>query len=436
MASAPKDKKEKEHGEEWGGCEEKGENIGKSEGRMLNGFDRRTGGRNRCFTCNSDYQFAPQCPRKESRGEGPNPSTCVWKEPSRPPYSSIAVESPISVQTDGYDEKSDQRGKCGRPLSATLDLGGQFLCVREDCVVALGAGAAANLVLFNWLENHNLLLGTHGFPGVSTYPTGARFEFGDGRQGEARLAADISVGNAGAVGALTAFAFEADSPALLRKGILEATGGQSACTAVMLTLRNHELGHYVFIVVSLGKGPPSLDRGPKLTASYFEWACAKKRPDLADGGLHIPLSQGGLYRREPPRIFPAGKAGTLGGARNGCLSDAKKIIMKLHVDWGHASAQQLKRAPVDTDGENMPLVNYVAEVLEHCEVRRAFDKAPHVAIAGASTVSLPNGNLQIGLSPLDEIIALRAVDVYSKYSLLLPERSKHPQEVWDAFGGE
>ena len=57
--------------------------------------------------------------------------------------------------------------------------------------------------------------------------------------------------------------------------------------------------------------------------------------------------------------------------------------MKLHANWGHASAQQLKRALVDSDENNMHLLTCADEVLEEFEVRRAFDKAPYVPIAGA-----------------------------------------------------
>ena len=34
------------------------------------------------------------------------------------------------------------------------------------------------------------------------------------------------------------------------------------------------MGHYVLSVVAFGEEPPGLARGPKLTASYFEWAFA------------------------------------------------------------------------------------------------------------------------------------------------------------------
>ena len=71
--------------------------------------------------------------------------------------------------------------------------------------------------------------------------------------------------------------------------------------------------------------------------------------------------------------------------------------MKLRVNWGHASAHQLKRASVDTDGGNSRSANCVGEVLERSEIRRAFDEAPHVSIAPTSTVSMFNGKAHADL---------------------------------------
>ena len=51
-------------------------------------------------------------------------------------------------------------------------------------------------------------------------------QFGDGRIGEVRYAADIVVGIAGRRGAFTAFVMDAEIPALLRKGALDALGAQ------------------------------------------------------------------------------------------------------------------------------------------------------------------------------------------------------------------
>ena len=107
--------------------------------------------------------------------------------------------------------------------------------------------------------------------------------------------------------------------------------------------------------------------------------------------------------------------------------------MKLHVNWGHESARQVKRVLVNSAGETMHLVNYEDEVLEHCEARRAFEKAPHELSVGPSTASTPSEKLQVDSTFSDDAIALRATDVCSKRSLLIRVSPENPQEVRDAF---
>ena len=70
--------------------------------------------------------------------------------------------------------------------------------------------------------------------------------------------------------------------------------------------------------------------------------------------------------------------------------------------------------------------------MAQCEVCQAFDKVPRDPAAGTSTVAMFNEKSQVDLLFLDDIIALRILDVFSKYSLLIPVRTKNPQEVWDA----
>ena len=103
--------------------------------------------------------------------------------------------------------------------------------------------------------------------------------------------------------------------------------------------------------------------------------------------------------------------------------------MKLHVNWGHASAQQLRRVSADSEDGNPRLVNFVGDVREHCETCRASGKAPHVPLAGTSTASMLNEKAQADLLFLGDIIALREMDKFPKYSLLLPVQSKNPREV-------
>ena len=175
--------------------------------------------------------------------------------------------------------------------------------------------------------------------------------------------------------------------------------------------------------------------GPKLMASYFEWAFIDKRPDLANGSLHLRLSDNGSYRFQLPQTFSACRAVTLSDARDGWQSAPEKIIAKLHVHWGHPSAQQLGRVWAHSDSGNMQLFNYVDEASERCEVCRAFETAPHVPIAGTPAVSAFNGKLQVSILLLGDIIAQHEMDVYSKYSLSIPARPKNPQRVRAAFRG-
>ena len=118
-----------------------------------------------------------------------------------------------------------------------------------------------------------------------------RFKFGDGIIGEVKRASDIKVGVAGCKGTFTAFVLDADTSALLRKGALEALGAYLDFEKDALSLLRHgvrvplgvnAMGHYIASVVEFG-------RGPEVAASYFEWSFVEKRPDLSDGGLHLPL---------------------------------------------------------------------------------------------------------------------------------------------------
>ena len=106
-----------------------------------------------------------------------------------------------------------------------MDMANLFFVSQEDSVAVLEAGAAANPVGFSRLARHNRILGKYGIPRATTFPSEARFRFGDGRLGEVRHEADISLGGAGNRGKFTAFAPEANIPAFSRKGAMEALGG-------------------------------------------------------------------------------------------------------------------------------------------------------------------------------------------------------------------
>ena len=77
------------------GSREKGKSSG--AGRAKNAINRRTGERNRCYTCNSEYHYAPQRPQEENRYGGALFSQRRSKKPPNTPYSSIAIETPVGV---------------------------------------------------------------------------------------------------------------------------------------------------------------------------------------------------------------------------------------------------------------------------------------------------------------------------------------------------
>ena len=99
--------------------------------------------------------------------------------------------------------------------------------------------------------------------------------------------------------------------------------------------------------------------GPTLSASYFQWAFSKKRPNLANGGLRLPHEADGLCQFGPPSTFSECEAVTLRRTADAGLSDSKKIATKLHSNVGHASAHQSKRVSVDSDGGTAGLLRYL-----------------------------------------------------------------------------
>ena len=136
---------------------------------------------------------------------------------------------------------------------------------------------------------------------------------------------------------------------------------------------------------------------------------------------------------EPPLTSAACKAVSLGNAGNCRLRGPKKSVMKLHVNWGHASTQQMKRVLADSEGGNLHLVASANEELAQREVCQAFDRAPHVPAAGTSIVAMLSEKLLADLLFLGDIIALQTMDPFSTYSLLIRVRTKNPRVDLEFF---
>ena len=107
----------------------------------------------------------------------------------------------------------------------------------------------------------------------------------------------------------------------------------------------------------------------------------------------------------------------LGDARDPGTSDPMNIRLKLRPHWRRASARQFERVFSGWGGKYQELLDRLDEV-----VCQAFEKAPHLPVAGTSSAMPLNEKLQVYLLVLDETVALRAMDMCSKYSVLVKMR--------------
>ena len=58
------------------------------------------------------------------------------------------------------------------------------------------------------------------------------------------------------------------------------------------------------------------------------------------------------------------------------------------------------------------------DVVAQCDVCKAFEKAPHIPISGTSSASMLYERMRKKSLFLSDIIALRIMGVFSKYSML------------------
>ena len=136
----------------------------------------------------------------------------------------------------------------------------------------------------------------------------------------------------------------------------------------VIPLRVSGAGHYILSVADFLE----VHYFPPLAASSFHWAPKNREThmmDLAKNGgrrwddpAHAGLNPvSGNFT--PPKLFSAYKAATLRNAGNPDRSGPSTFIMKLHVNWGHASAAQNKRVLVDAEGGTQSLIQHVDDVV-------------------------------------------------------------------------
>ena len=175
----------------------------------------------------------------------------------------------------------------------------------------------------------------------------------------------------------------------MRKGAAEALGGylDFSRDTLALGLRRVEIplevngiGHYISRVVDVGGRRGDRNRDPNFSAPMGGVGPFQDVSESPQWGRPLTFRSGRHVWFTPPHTFAVCRTVSPGGARDGALSDPKQIITKLHVKWGHASAKQIKRVSLDSDGGNLHLLQHVVEVLGRCEVRRAFVRAPRAPV--------------------------------------------------------
>ena len=216
----------------------------------------RRGLRHRCYRRDSEYHLANECPWRDApRGDRSPPPQGRGKA-RKPYFPAISTNTPVLAQEAGRLDSEETKSEREQFLSPTSGARGSLLAPDEDSVV-LETGATANFVCFRQLERHNRPLEKKGCQKVSTYPPSARFRFGRGRLGEERHAAETPEGIAGHKCKFTALLLDAGILAFLRKGLLEALGGQLGFSRDVSVLRKHgvaipllanRMGHYILSV--------------------------------------------------------------------------------------------------------------------------------------------------------------------------------------------
>ena len=156
----------------------------------------------------------------------------------------------------------------------------------------------------------------------------------------------------------TGLALEADVLAVFRNGAMGTLGGQFDFLRGSFNLHRPEVqialgvypeGHRFFSTGGADCPSGRFSQGPLeksancpcASASYF--LLGSKVAGFVRWRSSLPYTPDGLYHFGRPLTFVASKAVILGDARDSALTDPKKILMKLDVNWGHEWAQQLKR---------------------------------------------------------------------------------------------
>ena len=148
----------------------------RENGNTPNQINPRTGYRNRCYGCGSEFHLLPQCPGKQQQ---------------------VARKVSIATENPNQDGKVDLGGGVYATSTGLDSTCGGF---GRPSKVILDTEASANLVGVDWLNNRNAILKALGRPQAKITPAFASFRYGGGRVGDVHRAAIIPIAIAGCTG--------------------------------------------------------------------------------------------------------------------------------------------------------------------------------------------------------------------------------------------
>ena len=96
----------------------------KEDGRTFNGFNRRTGVRNRCYRCDGEYHLAPKCPWRDVPRSELGSVAPEHGKARNPSYSAILTRARVSEKKADQFGSEETSSDCKQSLATTLDVGG------------------------------------------------------------------------------------------------------------------------------------------------------------------------------------------------------------------------------------------------------------------------------------------------------------------------
>ena len=140
------------------------------------------------------------------------------------------------------------------------------------------------------------------------------------------------------------------------------------------------------------------------------------RPRTPNAGVCFPDFESILRRLDASRYSGARKAATLKDATDPSADDVRGPPRKFRENWGHFPGHQLNCILVGAEGANERLLDFSDDVAGSARrARRLIWPSPECSRVAHGGLVRCKG---LGRPPfLDEVRALRAMDVCSKYSL-------------------